>query len=171
MCLVPCLLLYVEQLVHECVDAEGLRTLVRTPLENVGPKKIGAGEEAVLGGEQVLTDFECKGATVQDKVDDGAIDVACNQGSGPGIWLGMNGKAGCKPLAHPRVEGASEGLVVVDRLLRRIVRTTLPVPRVSALRHVQPFVGQHSVNHAVSSFEVIGEQLLVSGHREEVPAM
>ena len=104
-----------------------------------------------MGREQVSADFECKGATVQDKVDDGAIDVACNQGSGPGIWLGMNGKAGCKPLGHPRVEGASEGLVVLDRSVRRVVRTALPVPRVSALRHVQPFVGQHSLYHAVSS--------------------
>jgi hypothetical protein len=42
------------------------------------------------------------------------------------------------------------------------------VPRISALRHVQKFIGQHSLYHAVSSHEVIGVQLLVFGHRVEV---
>ena len=102
-------------------------------------------------GEPLGINIQEKGATVQEKVDDGAIDVALTKGTGAYLYLVFNGPARCVPLAHPRVEGASEGLVVVDCLVRTAFRTALPVPRVSALRHVQPFVGQHSLYHAVSS--------------------
>ena len=59
-------------------------------------------------------------------------------------------------------------MVVVDCLVRTGFRTALPVPRISALRHEHHFVGQHSLYHAVGSYEVIGVQLLVFRHREEV---
>ena len=153
------------------LGTEDVRTLVRTFLEDLSCRKTRVGESAVMCGEPFDIDVQDKGATVQDKDDDGAIAVALTKGRGAYLLGVFNGPARCKPLGHPRVEGASEGLVVVDCLVRRVVRTALPVPRISALRHEHHFVGQHSLYHAVGSYEVIGMQLLVFGHREEVPPL
>ena len=146
-----CALSLVEQGVQFLVGTEDVRTLVRTFQENLSCIKQGVVELAVMFGEPLGIEVQFKGTAVQDKVDDGAIDLALTKGTGAYLYLVFNGPARCVPLAHIGVKDAIEGLVVVDRLVRTVVRTALPVPRVSALRNVQPFVGQHSLYHAVSS--------------------
>ena len=142
----------VENLLQFCLLPEDVRTVLRTELENRSHLKALVGELAILFGHLAGLDAEVKGATEQDQVDDGAIVVALSEELRARVWLVFNGVAGCKPLALVGIEGASEGLVVVDRIsVRTVVRTGLPVPRVSTLGHVQQFVGQHSLYHAVSS--------------------
>ena len=80
MCLLfLCALSLVEQGMQFLLGTEDVRTLVRTFLEDLSCRKSGAGESAVMCGEPFDIDVQDKGATVQDKVDDGALDVALNE--------------------------------------------------------------------------------------------
>ena len=58
-----------------CLFAKVVQTIGRTELENLGQTKAGVRETAVLFDEYVALDAEVKGATVQDKVPVGAVEI------------------------------------------------------------------------------------------------
>ena len=66
-----------------------------------------------------------------------------------------------------RVEGAGEGFVVVDPAVRTRVRTQLPMPGVTTLRHAHPVVGHHSFDHAEGSLQGLWGELLGAGQLKE----
>ena len=86
---------------HFCLFPEDVRTCVRTELVNLSCSKQGVGELAVLGRKRGVSDADVKGATDQDKVDNGALVVALTEELRAGLCLILNGVAVCIPLADP----------------------------------------------------------------------
>ena len=61
----------------------------------------GVGELAALGRKLGVSDANVKGATDQDKADDGSLVVALTEELRAGLCLVFNRLAGCIPLADP----------------------------------------------------------------------